>query len=81
VPSPNVSEDHQTKNARALVDKDAAILVADADARTKLVDQAIELLHDEGRMKSLSSNIRELALPNATEDIVQEILALAKEKK
>ena len=73
VPSPNVAEDHQTKNAMALVEKDAAVLVADREARTKLVDEALKLLFDEHRAKKLSENISTLAKPRATEDIVNEI--------
>lgn len=73
VPSPNVAEDHQTKNAMALVEKDAAILVADKDAKTKLVDEALKLLFDEQRATKLEHNIRKLARPNATDDIVKEI--------
>jgi UDP-N-acetylglucosamine--N-acetylmuramyl-(pentapeptide) pyrophosphoryl-undecaprenol N-acetylglucosamine transferase len=73
VPSPNVAEDHQTKNAMALVDKDAALMVADKDAKSKLVDEALKLLFDEQRAKKLSENIIRLAKPNATEDIVTEI--------
>jgi len=73
VPSPNVAEDHQTKNAMALVEKDAAVIVSDKDARSKLVDEALKLLFDEHRAKKLSSNIALLARPQATEDIVKEI--------
>jgi UDP-N-acetylglucosamine--N-acetylmuramyl-(pentapeptide) pyrophosphoryl-undecaprenol N-acetylglucosamine transferase len=73
VPSPNVAEDHQTKNAMALVDKDAAVMVADKDARGKLVDEALKLLFDEQRANKLSENIGRLAKPAATEDIVNEI--------
>lgn len=78
VPSPNVAEDHQTKNAMALVNVDAAIMVADKDARTKLVDEALKLMFDETRAKRLSENILRLARPNATEDIVNEIEKLIK---
>lgn len=73
VPSPNVAEDHQTKNAMALVEKDAAVMVLDKDARAKLVDEALKLLFDEQRAKKLSDNIAKLAKPGATEDIVNEI--------
>ena len=73
VPSPNVAEDHQTKNAMALVEKDAAVMVADREARAKLVDEALKLLFDEHRAKKLSENISTLARPMATEDIVNEI--------
>lgn len=73
VPSPNVAEDHQTKNAMALVEKKAACLVSDKDARAKLVDEAMKLLFDEPRANALSENISKLARPNATRDIVNEI--------
>ena len=73
VPSPNVAEDHQTKNAMALVNKDAAIMITDKDAKDKLVDAALQLLFDEQRCTKLSANIAELARPNATKDIVDEI--------
>jgi UDP-N-acetylglucosamine--N-acetylmuramyl-(pentapeptide) pyrophosphoryl-undecaprenol N-acetylglucosamine transferase len=73
VPSPNVAEDHQTKNAMALVEKDAAVMVTDKDAREKLVDEALKLLFDESRANQLQGNIGKLARPHATEDIVNEI--------
>jgi UDP-N-acetylglucosamine--N-acetylmuramyl-(pentapeptide) pyrophosphoryl-undecaprenol N-acetylglucosamine transferase len=73
VPSPNVAEDHQTKNAKALADKDAAILVPDKDAKAILVDAALQLMFDDNRAAVLRSNITKLARPNATEDIVKEI--------
>lgn len=73
VPSPNVAEDHQTKNAMALVDKKAACFVADKDAKATLVDEAMKLLFDEQRANELSKNISKLAKPNATREIVNEI--------
>lgn len=73
VPSPNVAEDHQTKNAMALVNKKAAQLVTDKDARITLVDEALKLLFDEQRAATLSENISRLAKPNATNEIVDEI--------
>lgn len=73
VPSPNVAEDHQTKNAMALVSKDAAVMITDKDAREKLVDEALKLLFDEQRARKLGENIIKLARPNATNDIVTEI--------
>lgn len=78
VPSPNVAEDHQTKNAMALVEKDAAVIVPDREARTKLVDEALKLLFDESRARKLSENIGLLARPSATEDIVDVIEGLLK---
>jgi len=73
VPSPNVAEDHQTKNAKALADKDAALMVSDKDARKMLVDEMLKLLFDDNRSQKLSENIAKLARPNATNDIVTEI--------
>jgi UDP-N-acetylglucosamine--N-acetylmuramyl-(pentapeptide) pyrophosphoryl-undecaprenol N-acetylglucosamine transferase len=70
VPSPNVAEDHQTKNALALVNKNAAILVRDADAKEKMVSTALEILKDVELQKSLSKNMRDLGKPNAAADIV-----------
>lgn len=73
VPSPNVAEDHQTKNAKALVEKSAAILVKDSEARQNLIREALKLLYDEKLTAELGANIAALAKPNATEDIVNEI--------
>jgi UDP-N-acetylglucosamine--N-acetylmuramyl-(pentapeptide) pyrophosphoryl-undecaprenol N-acetylglucosamine transferase len=76
VPSPNVSEDHQTKNAMALVDRDAAILVKDAESKSQLVQTAINLLSDEKRQEKLGKNIQAMAITNAADRIVDELLAL-----
>ncbi|MDG2369814.1 MAG: undecaprenyldiphospho-muramoylpentapeptide beta-N-acetylglucosaminyltransferase [Flavobacteriales bacterium] len=76
VPSPNVSEDHQTKNAKSLVDKKAAIHVNDVDSHTKLVELALELVDNERFCKELSTNIKKLAKPNAAKEIVLEIKKL-----
>lgn len=76
VPSPNVAEDHQSKNAKAMVDNDAAVLVTDSEAREKLIDSAIALIKDEALKDSLSKNIKAMAKPNAAEDIVEEIVKL-----
>jgi len=80
VPSPNVSEDHQTHNAMSLVGKDAAILVRDAESVNTLVDKALVLVNDKKRCEALSQNIRKLATPDATKDIVDVISALLKKK-
>ena len=77
VPSPNVSEDHQTKNAMALVDKDAAIYVADAKVKVELVKKAIETVNDEAKIASLEENIQKFGKPNAAEDIAEDVLMLA----
>lgn len=76
VPSPNVAEDHQTKNALSLANQRAALIVKDADARTELVPEAIRLLNDEPKRRELETNIRKLARPNATDNIVNEIIDL-----
>ncbi|OEK03479.1 undecaprenyldiphospho-muramoylpentapeptide beta-N-acetylglucosaminyltransferase [Roseivirga sp. 4D4] len=76
VPSPNVAEDHQSKNAKAMVDNDAAVLVKDNEAREKLIQRAIELIRDEAQKDRLIKNIKAMAKPNAAEDIVEEIVKL-----
>lgn len=76
VPSPNVAEDHQTKNAMALVNKDAAILIKDVEAREKLIPAVLELMVDESKCSELSKNIEALGKPNATSDIVDTIEAI-----
>lgn len=77
VPSPNVSEDHQTKNAMALVEKQAAIHVADVKAKEKLIETAIATVKDCEKLKTLEQNILEMARPNAAQQIAQEVLMLA----
>ena len=77
VPSPNVSEDHQTKNAMALVDKDAAIYVADAKAGEELLSTAVATVTNDERINTLESNIVKLAKPNAAQEIAEEVLILA----
>ncbi len=74
VPSPNVAEDHQTKNALALSTKGAAVLITDGDAPDKLVKEALSLIDDNAALDSLSKNIKLLAKPNATTSIANEIL-------
>ncbi len=78
IPSPNVAEDHQTKNAQAIVDKHGAILLKESqlDAEFNLVFEA--LLKDKGKQEDLGKNMKELALPNATKQIVDEIIKLIK---
>ncbi|MBO5679674.1 MAG: undecaprenyldiphospho-muramoylpentapeptide beta-N-acetylglucosaminyltransferase [Bacteroidaceae bacterium] len=77
VPSPNVSEDHQTKNALALVNKDAALYVKDADATTQLIPLALSTVKDTNRLCSLRTNISVLAYHNSAEVIADEVIALA----
>ncbi|TJZ50806.1 undecaprenyldiphospho-muramoylpentapeptide beta-N-acetylglucosaminyltransferase [Sphingobacterium olei] len=76
VPSPNVAEDHQTKNAVSLVDKKAALMVTDMSARIHLIDEALKLVRDEAICVELGENIKKLALLNADELIANEILKL-----
>ena len=80
VPSPNVAEDHQTHNAMALVNKDAAVLVRDKDAVEQLVDTAIELIQDDKKLKSLHTNILTLAQTDSARRIAEEVIKLAKNK-
>ena len=77
VPSPNVAEDHQTKNALALVHKDAALYVKDAEAKNQLIPLAIKTVVDDARLKTLSDNVLKLALPDSAKIIAQEVLKLA----
>lgn len=78
VPSPNVAEDHQTHNAMALVRKDAAVLVKDAEAKDKLVATALQLLADDRRLQTLHTNILTLAQPDSARRIAEEVLKLMK---
>lgn len=73
VPSPNVAEDHQTKNAMALVNEGAAELVKDVDAEKNLITRSLELLNDNVASSQLANNIKKLAKPNATADILNTI--------
>ena len=77
VPSPNVAEDHQTKNALALVHKDAALYVKDAEAPDTLLALAIKTVSDDARLKSLSENVLKLALPDSAEIIAKEVIKLS----
>lgn len=81
VPSPNVAEDHQTKNAQALVSQDAAIMVADKDAEQQLVSIALETVHQEERLQSLSRNISCMAHHRSAELIVDEIVKIIENKR
>lgn len=81
VPSPNVAEDHQTKNALALVNKDAALYVKDNEAKDKLIDTAIKTVHQDELLKKLSTNIAKLAFPDSASTIAQEVCKLAEQYK
>lgn len=78
VPSPNVAEDHQTKNAMALLAREAALLVKDEDAKDQLTGMALQLVKDEALQKKLSANISQLARPDADLDIAREVISLTK---
>ena len=78
IPSPNVAEDHQTKNAQAIADKKGAILIKENELDQKFDDEFNKLIRDENLQRSLSENIKNLAKPNATKDIVEEIIKLIK---
>ena len=80
VPSPNVAEDHQTKNAMALVNVDAALYVKDAEAPDKLLELAITTVNDEQKLNTLSKNVLKLALPDSADIIADEVIKLAKWK-
>ncbi len=79
VPSPNVAEDHQTKNAQALSKKDAAIFIADKDARDMLIDTAIRTAMNEQKLRSLSENVSKLALRDSADRIAEEVYKLRKQ--
>lgn len=80
VPSPNVAEDHQTHNARALSDRGAAVLVTDAEAREKLVDEAISLISDRGRLDRMSREILKMAIPDSDRRIADEVCRILRNK-
>lgn len=78
VPSPNVAEDHQRKNAMALVNRHAALYVEDAEAPDKLLKLAIETVNDDAELKALAENVRKMGLKNAADVIADEVLKLIK---
>ena len=80
VPSPNVAEDHQTKNARALSDAGAALLVSDAEAREKLIQTVLDTFSDKPAIRAMAEKIKSLALPGSDDRIVDEALALINAK-
>lgn len=81
VPSPNVAEDHQTKNALALVSKEAALYVKDAEAPKLLLPLAIDTVRDDDKLRSLSTNILKMALPDSADIIAKEVIKLAENGK
>lgn len=80
VPSPNVAEDHQTKNAMALVEQGAAEIIADSEAVTKAIPRAIELLAHSSMRKLMGNRIARLARPNAAQDVAEQIITLGSSK-
>ncbi len=81
VPSPNVAEDHQTKNAQALASRDAAIMVTDADAVNTLVGTMLDTANDSELLASLGRNVEQMALRDAAEHIVDEVERIINDKK
>ena len=81
VPSPNVAEDHQTCNAMALVKKNAAIMVRDAEAREQLIPKALQLVTDKEQLKSIGDNAYKMAYKDSARIIAQEVIKLARERK
>ena len=80
VPSPNVAEDHQRKNAEALATRDAAVMVLDADAPTRLGDVVSQMLSDKARVSDIEKNCRAMALENADTRIVDKIYEILDRK-
>lgn len=76
VPSPNVAEDHQTKNAMALVNKKSALMVKDSEAQQKLIPLAIETVQNENKINSLSTNIKKMGIQNSANKIADEVIKL-----
>ncbi|MEN8121113.1 MAG: undecaprenyldiphospho-muramoylpentapeptide beta-N-acetylglucosaminyltransferase [Bacteroidota bacterium] len=74
VPSPNVAEDHQTKNAMALVEKNAAILIRDKEAKENMIEEALNLIHNADKLKELGQNCSKLGIENSDKIIAEEIL-------
>lgn len=79
IPSPNVAEDHQTKNAKAIADKDGALLLKEAQLDTQFQPVFLDLITNEGKQQKLAENIKKLAKANATKDIVEEISKLLRD--
>ena len=80
IPSPNVAEDHQTKNAMAIVEKDAALLIKESDLEVDFENKFSQLVNSIERRKELGDNIKKLALANATKDIADEVEKLLNRK-
>ena len=80
MPSPNVAEDHQTKNALALLSRDAALMVKDVEAPEKLVAEALQVVGNPERLQELSAHIAEMALPHSADTIAGYVLDLIEKK-
>ena len=80
VPSPNVAENHQEKNAMSLVKNQAAVMIKDSEVKEKLIDSALELVYDDNKLKKLSENIFKMAIKNSDQLIADEILKLVSKK-
>ena len=76
IPSPNVAEDHQTKNARALVEKDAAVMLPNKDAAESIIRKSLDLLNDPEKRALLSGNMLKMAKPDAAEEIARMVVGL-----
>lgn len=81
VPSPNVAEDHQTKNAEAFARKDAAVMIPDRESISRLIPMAMDIIHDEAKLKNLSENIAKLAEPNSADRIVEAVMKIIEKNK
>lgn len=81
IPSPNVAEDHQTKNAKAIADKNGALMIKENELDTRFTSVFNNLLNDKNLQESLSENIKKMAMPDATKDIVDEIIKLVESQK
>jgi len=76
IPSPNVAEDHQTKNAKSLADRNAALIIKDNEAKEKLIAEALNLIRDESKLAELKENIEQFAKPDSAKKIAEEIIEL-----
>ncbi|MDE6647917.1 MAG: UDP-N-acetylglucosamine--N-acetylmuramyl-(pentapeptide) pyrophosphoryl-undecaprenol N-acetylglucosamine transferase, partial [Prevotella sp.] len=78
-PSPNVAEDHQTRNAMALVNKQAALYVKDVEAAKLLLPLAVDTVKDDTKLQSLHESIQKMALPDSADIIAKEVIKLAEQ--
>ncbi len=78
VPSPNVAEDHQTKNAESLVKENAALMIADKNVKGNMLNEVLKLINDQDKLNQIRANLKRIAKPNASQDIAEEILNIKK---